>query len=148
MPGHVSLYEPESKSLFTGDTLFRDSIRRTDLPGGDYSWIMRSILDNLLPLGDEVRVYPGDVYKRQPSALSSGWRRAGRPKARRLSGSNAYRKSYSCLLYTSCLQRLAQAGYAQYWQEQVRPCLNNAIEQYRIAPEQLGAIHQEITRCV
>ena len=33
-----------------------------------------------------------------------------------------------------CLQRLAQAGYAQYWQEQVRPCLNNAIEQYRIAP--------------
>ena len=45
-----------------------------------------------------------------------------------------------------CLQRLAQAGYAQYWQEQVRPCLNNAIEQYRIAPEQLGAIHQEITR--
>jgi hypothetical protein len=28
----------------------------------------------------------------------------------------------------------------------VRPCLNNAIEQYRIAPEQLGAIHQEITR--
>ena len=51
-PGHVSLYEPESKSLFTGDTLFRESIGRTDLPGGDYSWIMRSILDNLLPLGD------------------------------------------------------------------------------------------------
>ncbi len=58
-PGHVSLYEPESKSLFTGDTLFRESIGRTDLPGGDYSWIMRSILDNLLPLGNEVRVYPG-----------------------------------------------------------------------------------------
>ena len=58
-PGHVSLYEPESKSLFTGDTLFRESIGRTDLPGGDYSWIMRSILDNLLPLGDEVHVYPG-----------------------------------------------------------------------------------------
>ena len=33
-PGHVSLYEPESKSLFTGDTLFRESIGRTDLPGG------------------------------------------------------------------------------------------------------------------
>lgn len=58
-PGHVSLYEPESKSLFTGDTLFRESIGRTDLPGGDYSWIMRSILDKILPLGDEVRVYPG-----------------------------------------------------------------------------------------
>lgn len=58
-PGHVALYEPESKSLFTGDTLFRESIGRTDLPGGDYSWIMRSILDRILPLGDEVTVYPG-----------------------------------------------------------------------------------------
>ena len=58
-PGHVALYEPDSKSLFTGDTLFRESIGRTDLPGGDYSWIMRSILDILLPLGDEVHVYPG-----------------------------------------------------------------------------------------
>ena len=29
------------------------------LPGGDYSWIMRSILDSLIPLGEEVRVYPG-----------------------------------------------------------------------------------------
>ena len=49
-PGHVALYEPDSKSLFTGDTLFRESIGRTDLPGGDYSWIMRSILDSLIPL--------------------------------------------------------------------------------------------------
>ena len=53
-PGHVALFDPESKSLFTGDTL-----GRTDLPGGDYSWIMRSILDSLIPLGEEVRVYPG-----------------------------------------------------------------------------------------
>lgn len=58
-PGHVALYEPQSKALFTGDTLFRESIGRTDLPGGDYSWIMRSILEQLIPLGDEVRVYPG-----------------------------------------------------------------------------------------
>lgn len=58
-PGHVSLYEPLSKVVFTGDTLFRESIGRTDLPGGDYSWIMRSILDKLIPLGDGVRVYPG-----------------------------------------------------------------------------------------
>lgn len=58
-PGHVALYEPESKTLFTGDTLFRESIGRTDLPGGDYSWIMRSILDRILPLGDDVRVLPG-----------------------------------------------------------------------------------------
>ncbi|MDE6446608.1 MAG: MBL fold metallo-hydrolase [Alistipes sp.] len=58
-PGHVALYEPQSRVVFTGDTLFRESIGRTDLPGGDYSWIMRSILDKLLPLGDETRVCPG-----------------------------------------------------------------------------------------
>jgi glyoxylase-like metal-dependent hydrolase (beta-lactamase superfamily II) len=58
-PGHVALLEPESRVLFTGDTLFEGSIGRTDLPGGDYSWIMRSILENLLPLGDDVKVYPG-----------------------------------------------------------------------------------------
>lgn len=58
-PGHVAFYEPASKALFTGDTLFRESIGRTDLPGGDYSWIMRSILDVLIPLGDETHVYPG-----------------------------------------------------------------------------------------
>lgn len=58
-PGHVAFFEPESKVLFTGDTLFRESIGRTDLPGGDYSWIMRSIIENILPLGDDVNIYPG-----------------------------------------------------------------------------------------
>uniref|UniRef100_UPI003FEFEC96 MBL fold metallo-hydrolase n=1 Tax=Alistipes shahii TaxID=328814 RepID=UPI003FEFEC96 len=58
-PGHVAFFDEGSKSLFTGDTLFRESIGRTDLPGGDYSWIMRSIFDVLVPLGDEVHVYPG-----------------------------------------------------------------------------------------
>lgn len=58
-PGHVSLYNAERKILFTGDTLFRESIGRTDLPGGDYSWIMRSILEQIVPLGDDVEIYPG-----------------------------------------------------------------------------------------
>lgn len=58
-PGHVAFFEPQSKVLFTGDTLFRESIGRTDLPGGDYSWIMRSIIENILPLGDDVKIYPG-----------------------------------------------------------------------------------------
>ncbi len=62
-PGHVALYEPAAKNLFTGDTLFRESIGRTDLPGGDYSWIMRSILERLLPLGDEVVIWPGHGEK-------------------------------------------------------------------------------------
>ena len=62
-PGHskgcVSLLHEESKSLFTGDTLFRESIGRTDRPGGDYPTIMQSILKQILPLGDEVVIYPG-----------------------------------------------------------------------------------------
>ncbi|MFI3259014.1 MAG: MBL fold metallo-hydrolase [Rikenellaceae bacterium] len=58
-PGHVSLYEPKSKVLFTGDTLFRESIGRTDLPGGDYPSLMESITKSIIPLGDEVRVLAG-----------------------------------------------------------------------------------------
>ena len=58
-PGHVVFYEPQAKVLFTGDTLFRESIGRTDLPGGDYSWIMNSILEKIIPLGDDVKLYPG-----------------------------------------------------------------------------------------
>lgn len=58
-PGHISLYNEKQKVLFTGDTLFRESIGRTDLPGGDYSWIMTSILEQLVPLGDDVEFYPG-----------------------------------------------------------------------------------------
>ena len=58
-PGHVVLFNAEDKSLFTGDTLFCESIGRTDLPGGDYSWIMKSILEQIVPLGDDVAIYPG-----------------------------------------------------------------------------------------
>lgn len=58
-PGCVSLLHEESKTLFTGDTLFRESIGRTDLPGGDYPTIIKSILGVILPLGDEVTIYPG-----------------------------------------------------------------------------------------
>ena len=58
-PGCVSFLHEESKTLFTGDTLFRESIGRTDLPGGDYPTIIKSILGSILPLGDEVTIYPG-----------------------------------------------------------------------------------------
>lgn len=58
-PGHVCLFEPVGRVVFTGDTLFADSIGRTDLPGGDYSWIMKSIIEKILPLGGDVRVFPG-----------------------------------------------------------------------------------------
>lgn len=56
-PGHICLFG--DGKLFTGDTLFRESIGRTDLPGGDYSWIMKSILERLLPLGADIEILPG-----------------------------------------------------------------------------------------
>lgn len=58
-PGHVVLFNAAERVLFTGDTLFKESIGRTDLPGGDYSWIMKSILEEIVPLGDDVTIYPG-----------------------------------------------------------------------------------------
>jgi glyoxylase-like metal-dependent hydrolase (beta-lactamase superfamily II) len=45
--------------LFVGDTLFAASIGRTDLPGGDYATLMRSITDVLFSLGDASIVHPG-----------------------------------------------------------------------------------------
>ena len=62
-PGHtqgsISLWIPSERKLVAGDTLFRDSIGRTDLPGGDGRQILRSIHDKLLPLPDETVVIPG-----------------------------------------------------------------------------------------
>ncbi len=59
-PGSLSLYLPNpEKKLLAGDTLFAGSIGRTDLWGGSYETILRSIHQQLLPLGDDVRVYPG-----------------------------------------------------------------------------------------
>ena len=62
-PGGVCLQigrkgEP-GRHLFVGDTLFAGSIGRTDLPGGDYAVLMRSITEVLFPLGDESIVHPG-----------------------------------------------------------------------------------------
>jgi hydroxyacylglutathione hydrolase len=56
-PGSVSLLA-EDEALFSGDTLFADSIGRTDLPGGDYDLELASIRDKLFALGD-LPVYPG-----------------------------------------------------------------------------------------
>jgi glyoxylase-like metal-dependent hydrolase (beta-lactamase superfamily II) len=47
--------------LFSGDTLFRGSIGRTDFPGGDYEQELRSICERLLALPDETVVLPGHM---------------------------------------------------------------------------------------
>lgn len=58
-PGHVALYHEESKSLIAGDVLFYNSIGRTDLPGGNYDTLIKSIHEKLFTLPDDVTVYPG-----------------------------------------------------------------------------------------
>jgi hydroxyacylglutathione hydrolase len=59
-PGSVSLYLPGKHSrIFSGDTLFQSSIGRTDLWGGSFEEIMRSIRETLLAFPDETPVFPG-----------------------------------------------------------------------------------------
>ena len=58
-PGHISLFMPEQRLVFSGDALFAGSIGRTDLPGGSIDVLMHSIFDKLIPLGDDVQVLPG-----------------------------------------------------------------------------------------
>jgi glyoxylase-like metal-dependent hydrolase (beta-lactamase superfamily II) len=62
-PGHtrgsISLWIPGERKLVAGDTLFRDSIGRTDLPGGDGRLILKSIHGKLLGLPEETVVIPG-----------------------------------------------------------------------------------------
>jgi len=62
-PGHtqgsISLYSPEENKLVAGDTLFRDSIGRTDLPGGNGRQIIASIQSKLMTLPEPTIVIPG-----------------------------------------------------------------------------------------
>lgn len=58
-PGSVCFYNAEEKKLWGGDVLFRESIGRTDLPGGDYDTLERNILTKLFKLPDEVEVFSG-----------------------------------------------------------------------------------------
>jgi glyoxylase-like metal-dependent hydrolase (beta-lactamase superfamily II) len=62
-PGHtegsVCLYFPANKLLIAGDTLFAGSIGRTDLPGGSFEKIMRSLHEQVMKLPDETVVIPG-----------------------------------------------------------------------------------------
>jgi glyoxylase-like metal-dependent hydrolase (beta-lactamase superfamily II) len=58
-PGHLSFYCPGQQFLLSGDVLFRQSIGRTDLPGGDFDTLIASIKEKLFVLPDETLVYPG-----------------------------------------------------------------------------------------
>lgn len=81
-PGSVSYYADEGM-LFSGDTLFRGSIGRTDLPGGSLEQEMASICDKLLILPDETMVLPGHMeettveFEKKHNPFVLEWQRRG-----------------------------------------------------------------------
>lgn len=62
-PGHTKgsccYYFENHKILISGDTLFQESVGRTDLPTGSMSALVRSVREKLMPLPEDVKVYPG-----------------------------------------------------------------------------------------
>lgn len=64
-PGHspasICFFDREGKQLISGDVLFKGSIGRTDLPGGDHATLMENIFSKLMTLDDDVRIFPGHM---------------------------------------------------------------------------------------
>ena len=58
-PGGICLYSEEEGIVFTDDTLFADSIGRTDFPNGNMEQLLKSIREKLFTLPDETKVYSG-----------------------------------------------------------------------------------------
>lgn len=58
-PGGIVFYSEDDKIAIVGDVLFRESIGRADLPGGDFETLVSQIRQKLLILDDDVTIYPG-----------------------------------------------------------------------------------------
>jgi glyoxylase-like metal-dependent hydrolase (beta-lactamase superfamily II) len=58
-PGHIVFFHAPSKLAIVGDVLFRGSIGRTDFPRGDHATLIRSITQELWPLGADITFIPG-----------------------------------------------------------------------------------------
>ncbi|MBP8110667.1 MAG: MBL fold metallo-hydrolase [Caldilineaceae bacterium] len=58
-PGHVVFVDHKNRQVIAGDTLFRDSVGRFDLPGADGPTLFQAIRSQLFTLGDDYVVYPG-----------------------------------------------------------------------------------------
>ena len=65
-PGHVAFVNDAQKFVIGGDVLFRQSIGRTDLPGGDMNTLLSSIRSHLFTLPDDYTVYAGHM---QPTTI-------------------------------------------------------------------------------
>ena len=77
-PGHTKggccYYIEKEQALFAGDTLFCQSVGRTDFPGGSASVLLRSIEEKLMPLPGQTKVYPG-----HNETTTIGWERQYNP---------------------------------------------------------------------
>lgn len=58
-PGHLVFYNEKEKTLMAGDVLFRESIGRTDLPGGNHAELLENISKKIYQLPDDTKVFPG-----------------------------------------------------------------------------------------
>jgi hydroxyacylglutathione hydrolase len=58
-PGSISFYNEKDGFVISGDVLFRNSVGRSDLPGGNHEELIKSIKEKLMPLPDETTVYSG-----------------------------------------------------------------------------------------
>ena len=73
-PGHISFYSHAQQFVLSGDVLFRQSIGRTDLPGGHHPTLLKSIREKLFTLPDDTVVYPG-----HGSTTSIGFEKTNNP---------------------------------------------------------------------
>jgi hydroxyacylglutathione hydrolase len=60
-PGHVTFSIPDETAVFSGDVLFKGSVGRTDLPGGDWDTLLESIRGLVDSLPPETTIYPGHM---------------------------------------------------------------------------------------
>jgi glyoxylase-like metal-dependent hydrolase (beta-lactamase superfamily II) len=73
-PGGICLFSKAGNFILAGDTLFKASIGRTDLPGGNYDELINSISTRIIPLGDDVVVYSG-----HGDSSTIGWEKQNNP---------------------------------------------------------------------
>ena len=62
------------ETVFCGDTIFAESVGRTDLPGGNYGQLLKSIKEKILPMADDATLLPG-----HGPATNVGWERKRNP---------------------------------------------------------------------